>query len=326
MKSYDTIIIGSGAAGAAAAIYARRYEMTTVLIMGAPGGETAIAGYIENYPGFLKVEGYDLMERMLEQAKALGTETVEGEAELINNRAHCFTVQVGGKSYQGKTLILAMGMERRTLGLQGEAALKGKGVQYCVTCDGPLFKGKTVAVVGGGDSAVKGAYQLVDMGANHVYLIVREEDIDRAEAVNRTRLTSKGKKVDVLFGTEVAALTGKTKLASVTLSKEWNGSKTLPVEGLFVEIGAVPRSELPKELGVRFDTRGQVDVDPRTMQTSVPGVFAAGDITNASGRFKQIVTGAAQGSIAATGAYDEVQEHPNVCELHAVPVGKKGSV
>lgn len=319
MQYYDTIIVGGGAAAYAAAVYAGRYNLKTLIVEKEFGGETALAGKIENYPGFKAVDGFELMNAMKGQATSLGVEVIDGDVELLKNEYHCFQVKVGETVYQGKTIIIATGMEHRKLGLPREDELKGKGIHYCVTCDGPLFKGKRVGIVGGGDSAVKGANQLSDMGAEHVYLIAREDNVNRAEPINRDRLKQK-KNVAVLYTTEVKGLIGEKFLESVRISKPFQGKNTIELQGLFVAIGAIPRGELPKQLGVKFDERNQIDVDPRTMKTNIDGVFAAGDITNASGSFKQIVTGAAQGSLAATSAYLDVQEHPNVCELHAVPV------
>lgn len=319
MKYYDTIIVGGGAAAYAAAIYAGRYNVKTLLVERDFGGETALAGVIENYPGFKAVDGFELMKGMKEQTTALGVEIVDGDVQLLKNEYHCFQVKIGNETYQGKTVIVATGMEHRKLGIPREDELKGKGVHYCVTCDGPLFKGKKVGIVGGGDSAVKGANQLSDMGAEHVYLFVREDNVNRAEPINRDRLKEK-KNVTVLYTTEVKELIGEKLLESIRISKKFQGKDIVELRGLFVAIGAIPRGELPKQLGVTFDQRDQIDVDPRTMKTNVDGVFAAGDITNASGSFKQIVTGAAQGAIAATSAYLDIQTHPNVCELHAVPV------
>lgn len=319
MDSFDCIIVGGGAAAWATAIYARRYNLETLVIEEQFGGETALAGAIENYPGFARIDGFDLMQQMRDQAVGLGAKVVEGKAALLENRYHCFRVGVGSDVFQAKTLVLAMGMEHRTLGLPKEKELKGKGIHYCATCDGPLFKGKRVAVVGGGDSAVKWANQLSDMGVAHVTLIAREKDLSRAEPINRKRLTEKAG-VTVLTGNEIAALEGDKTLTAVRLKKKVDGRDTLAVSGVFVAIGAEPRGALATLLRVKRDARGQVDVDPRTMATSVDGVFAAGDVTNASGGFKQIVTAAAQGAIAATSCYRDVHEHPQACSLHAVPV------
>lgn len=317
--AFDTIIVGGGAAAWAAAIYAARYGLRTLVVEEMFGGETALAGPIENYPGFKKVDGFELMQTMKDQAAALGVEVVDGKAELVSNVYHCFEVKVGDATYQSKTIILATGMEHRKLGLAREDELKGRGIHYCATCDGPLFKNKKVGIVGGGDSAVKWGSQLSDMGASTVTLFVREKDVSRAEPVNQERLKSKSN-VTVMTETEVKELIGTSKLESVTVSTKGGAPQTIQLDGLFVAIGATPRSELPKQLAVKFDECGQIDVDPRFMKTSIDGVFAAGDVTNASGSFKQIVTGAAQGSVAATSAYLDVQTHPNVCELHAVPV------
>ncbi len=317
--AFDAIVVGGGAAAWTAALYLRRYNLETLLIEEQFGGETALAGAIENYPGFAKIDGFDLMEKMKAQAVALGARIVEGKAVLVQNRYRCFRVRVGADTFQAKTIILATGMERRTLGLKKEDVFKGRGIHYCATCDGPLFKGKRVAVVGGGDAAVKWANQLSDMGAAQVSLIVREKNLGRAEPINRVRLKGKPNIV-VLFEQEIIELIGADRLSAVRLKRPGPAGDRLAVDAVFVAVGAVPRSELPRQLGVRFDAHGQVDVDPRTMATNKDGVFAAGDVTNASGDFKQIVTGAAQGAIAATAAYHDIADHPNVCGLHAVPI------
>lgn len=318
MQYYDTIILGGGAAAFSAAIYAARYQMKTVLIHEEFGGETSTAGPIENYPGFKTIDGFELMQNMEEQAKALRVTMVAGKAELAQNIHHCFQVRVGKEIFEGKTLILAVGMERRKMGLKNEDALKGKGVHYCATCDGPLYKNKIVGVVGGGDSAVKWANQLSDIAAN-IYLIVREKDINRAEPINRD-IVEKKKNVTILFATEIQELIGVRKLQQVRMTKKFAGSDVLSLDAIFVAIGAVPRGTIPQELGVAMNARGEVIVD-RMMKTSVDGIFAAGDMTDATGSFKQIVTAAAQGAIAATAAYQDIGAHAaNVCELHAVPV------
>lgn len=325
MKVYDTIIVGGGAAAYAAAIYAARYNMKTLLIQKDFGGETALAGMIGNYPGVpgLEMDGYELMKNMKEQANALGVEFVDGQAKLAENIRHCMKVTVDGEEYNGKTIILAVGMEHRKLGIEKEDTLKGKGVHYCTTCDGPLYKGKKVGIIGGGDSAVKSGNQILDMGASHVYMIVREKDLSRAEPINLEKLKKKGDKVSYLFENEITSLLGKDKVEGVTIKEQFEEKNEIELDGIFIHIGAEPRDELPKMLDVEFDEHSQVNVDPNTMETNIDGVFACGDVTNASGRFKQIVTAASQGSIAATSAYHDTQEHPNVCELHALPTKDK---
>jgi thioredoxin reductase (NADPH) len=329
-KAYDVLIVGSGAAAYAAAIYARRYHLSVGIVSKSFGGYTATAGVIENYPGTPKIDGFELMEKMRAQAvDELGAETIEGEATIVKNEYHCFEVRTQNDErrtedgiLQAKTLILATGMEHRTLNLPRESEYKAKGVHYCATCDGPVYKGKPVAVVGGGDSAVKSAVQLADMGASHVSLIVREDNVDRAEPINRDRLMERVKvgTIDVLYGTVVQEYVGGPPLQAVKLSKPFNGKEALDVAAVFIEIGAVPRNALAKELGVKLNDRGEVHVDPVTMATNVDGVFACGDLTDASGAFKQIVTGAAQGAIAATSAYKDISQHGRACDMHAVAV------
>lgn len=322
-KTFDVLIIGSGAAAYSAAIYARRYNLTTGIVEKSFGGYTAISGIIENYPGTPKIDGYELMSAMRTQAvDDLGATIIEGEAVVVKNEHHCFQVRVGDQLLHAKTLVLATGMERRTLNLPNEAEYRTKGVHYCATCDGAVYKGKRVVVVGGGDGAVKNAYQLVDMGAEHVFLIVREDDIARAEPVNRDRLNERiaGGKATILYGTEVREYLGGPPLSGIRLSKPHEGKDTLEVAAVFIEIGSTPRNAIAKELGVTLTERGEVHVDPVTMATNVDGVFACGDVTDASGSFKQIVTSAAQGAIAATSAYTDVSEHGGACAMHAVAI------
>jgi thioredoxin reductase (NADPH) len=311
--NYDLIIIGSGAAGLAAAVYARRYKMETLVIEGEFGGETATAGTIENYPGIKSVDGYQLMETMKEQAKEVGAVFEKGRAEKISSDGNCFVVKVGEKEFQGNTVILAIGSERRHLNLPNEKELTGKGVHYCWTCDGPVYGGKTVAMVGGGDSSVKGVNFLAEY-AKKIYLIVRGKEVI-AEPVNKERMESLGNKVEVVLETEIAKIVGTKMLEKLVLSKEYQGSKDLVVDGVFVEIGFDPDTTFAMQLGIEVDEKGYLKVD-NLMKTNVPGVFGAGDATNHFGRFKQDITAAALGSMAATSAYEYHQTHGDVCQMH----------
>lgn len=312
---YDVAIIGSGAAGLGAAVYARRYLLTTVVIAGLePGGYTATAGRIENYLGFPSVDGYELYEKFLAHVKANQADIVQGDVASIEGAQHCFLLRVGEKDIRAKSIIFAQGSEHRKLGLANEKALFGRGIHYCITCDGPLFKNKTALIVGGGDASVKGAVLLADY-ATHVTLVTREKTV-LAEPVNLQRMKSKTN-VEVYTETHITQLVGEKKLRTVVLSKPIKGQTDIEVDGVFVEIGSVPRSGLAQRLGVTLDEHGQIMVD-QMMRTNVHAVFACGDITNATGRFKQIITGAAQGSIAATAAYQDIGEHGTglVCDIH----------
>ncbi len=314
--TYDCIIIGGGAAGLAAAVYAGRYLMRTLVLEGLnPGGETAVAWTVENYPGVPSVDGAELVARMRAQAQAAGAELVAGEAAGVAVHDHCFSVSTpSGATYLSRTLILAHGSHRRRLGLPRERELTGHGVSYCATCDGPLYRGKRVGIVGGGDASVKGAI-LVARYAREVVLMVRGDALT-AEPVNRQVFDALAN-VQLAYGTEVVALEGGTKLAAVQLSQPYGGSNRLELDGLFVEIGSQPNTELPQKLGLTLDARGYLEVDPM-MRTNVDGVYAAGDITNETGSFKQDIVAAAQGAIAATSAYQDIGLHGReACLVHA---------
>ena len=314
--NYDVVIIGSGAAGLGAAIYASRYRMKVLVIGKDFGGETAKAGSIENYPGFDLIDGFDLMLAMKKQADNLQVETLDAEVMAIARQEHCFAVTAGNATYQTHEIIFAIGAERRRLGLPNEKELTGKGVHYCVTCDGPVYNGKIIAMVGGGDASVKGVIQASEY-AKKVFLIVRGKKVS-AEPINIERLEKLGNKVEVLLETEVKELLGANKLERVKFSRPFNNSDELIIDGLFVEIGAVPNVQLAQSLGVELDDRGYIKVD-NMMKTNIDGVFAAGDIVNHFGSFKQGITAAAMGAVAATSAYDDHKIHGELCQYHALP-------
>lgn len=316
IDQYDVLIIGQGAAAFAAALYAARYQMRTIVIGEMFGGETATGGLIENYPGYPEIDGYDLMVKFREQAEKYEVPVVEDVVESIDRTAHCFEARTGsGEMYRGATVILAVGRERRKLGLQHEDEWTGKGVSFCSTCDAPLHRGNTVAVVGGGDAAVKGAV-LLSKYAKRVYIVYRGAAFTRPEAAN-LRLLEESANVERLFNTKVIELKGEDGLSGLVLDQEVNGSAELAVDGIFIEIGADPRTELARQLGTQLNERDEIIVD-KQMGTNVHGVFAAGDVTDAGGDLKQTLTAAAQGALAATAAYADVSEHPEACEVHAV--------
>ena len=318
---YDVIIIGSGAAGLSAAIYAGRYLMKTLVAVGEFGGETASAGVIWNYPGMPGVDGYDIMSAMKKQAKEMGAELVEGKVEDVINESNCYTVKISGKDYFAKTIIFANGSKYRTLGISGEAEFKNKGVHYCVTCDGPIYVAKRVAIVGGGDSAVKGV-NLMTQYAKKIFLIVRGDKL-KAEPINLEQMKKAGDKLEILYETEVTEIVGKDRVEKILLSKEFQGSQELLVDAVFEQIGFAPETKLPQSLGLKLDQWGYIITD-NMMVTNVSGVFAAGDATNFFGSFKQTILAAAQGSVAATSAYNYHKEHGELCEIHWKPRIKSG--
>ena len=315
-QEYDALIVGQGAAAFAAALYAARYQMRTIIIGETFGGETATGGLIENYPGYPEIDGYDLMVKFREQAEKYEVPIVDDKVGSIDRTGHCFEAKTGlGDTYQATTVILAVGRERRKLGLEHEDEWTGKGVSFCSTCDAPLHRGNVVVVVGGGDAAVKGAV-LLSKYAERVYIVYRGAAFTRPEAAN-LRLLDACANVERLFNTNVIELKGNEGLSGIVLDQEVNGSAELPVDGLFLEIGADPRTELARHLGIQLNAGDEIIVD-KQMRTNVHGVFAAGDVTDAGGDLKQTLTAAAQGALAATAAYADVSEHPNACEVHAV--------
>ncbi len=321
---YDSIIVGSGAAGLSAGIYAGRYKMKVLIVGGKFGGESATGGVFWNYPGTGPIDGYELMKNMKKQAIDGGAEFIEGEVVEIRHEGHCFSLIVAeGKKplqeFATRTIILANGAERRRLGLSNEKELSNKGIHYCVTCDGPVYVDKTIAVVGGGDAAIKGV-NLAGQYAKKIYVLVRGGEI-RAEPINSDEMKKLGDKVEILFNTEIKELVGQEKLEKLILSAPYKGSNELPVEGLFVEIGAMPNTELPKSIGIELDERSYITVD-NSMKTNIDGIFACGDNVNFFGGFKQAITAAAMGAVAATSAYKDNKIHGELCDIHWVPSKK----
>jgi len=314
-KPYDVIVVGQGAAAFAAGLYAARYQIKTLVIGDTFGGETATGGLIENYPGYVGIDGGELMINMKEQVTRYGVSVVDERVETIARNGDCFEAKTSEDIYQGTAVILAVGRERRKLGLPHEDEWTGKGVSFCATCDAPLYRGKVAGVVGGGDAAVKGAV-LLGKYATKVYVIYRGERFSRPEPVNLQKL-GESPNVEPIFGTNVVELRGVDGLTGVLLDQQYNGSLELNMDGLFLEIGADPRVELAQGLGVELNERNEIKVD-REMRTNVHGVFAAGDVADASGDLKQTITAAAQGAVAATTAYAHVSAHPNACGTHGV--------
>ena len=314
-QRYDVLIAGQGAAAFSAALYAARYQMSAIIVGGIFGGETATGGIIENYPGYPEIDGFDLMLKFREQVDKYEVPVIEENLNSIDRSDDEFTVTTeGGQTFKATTTILAIGRERRRLWLDHEEEWTGRGVSFCSTCDAPMHRGNTVAVVGGGNAAVEGAV-LLSKYAEQVYLVYRQEQFTRPEPINM-QLLDAAKNVKQVMGTRVMELKGDDGLSGIVLDNEVRGSKELELDGLFIEIGADPRSELASKLGAELNDHGEVLVDKK-MRTHVHGLFAAGDLTNASGDLKQTITAAAQGAIAATAAYHEVRTHPTACQWHA---------
>jgi thioredoxin reductase (NADPH) len=297
-KQYELAIIGTGPAGMNAAIYAARYKIKALALGEVMGGMAAEAHEICNLFGFSKIKGYELSMKVKEQAESLGVETKQGKVMKITKKESEFEIKTEDNKYSAKKIILAMGTEKRKLGLKRENEMIGKGVSYCATCDAAFYKNKTAGVAGGGNSALTAALLIAEF-ASKVYIIYRREKFFRAEPA-WVEAVEKNKKIESVFKANVTELIGEKKLEEVKLD---NGKK-IKLDGLFIELGSEPNTELCQQLGVELEN-GHIKVD-KTQRTNVPGVFAAGDITNNA--LKQIITAAAEGAIAATQAYSELRK------------------
>jgi thioredoxin reductase (NADPH) len=295
---YDVLIIGAGAAGLTAAIYASRYALKVGVIAKETGGLAAMAHKICNYPGFKEISGYQLMMQISEQVKDLGVPIINEEVDSITKKDNYFLVKTFKKEYLAKKIIFAAGMKRRKLDIPGEARLYGRGISYCATCDAGFFKNKVVAVVGGSDAALSSASLLADF-AKKVYIIYRRENFMRAEPAG-VKLIEQENKIESLFNEEVKEIRGEKKVESVLLKS----GKELKLDGIFVEIGSEPKLELIQSLGIKTD-KGFIETD-KYQKTNVEGFYAAGDITNHE--LKQIVTAASQGAIAAYSCFEELKK------------------
>jgi len=305
---YDVIIIGSGPAGCAASIYASRYGLSNIVIGKTQGGTISYAHNVENYPGSNGISGVDLMITVEKHVKDLGSQIIYDPVNKLEKVQDQFMVTTSsGKQFQSRAVIIATGTERKKLNIPGEQELVGKGVTYCVTCDAPFYKDKTVVLVGGGDAACSGAVHLSQF-AKKIYLVYRGSSL-RAEPtwVSQWQELASAGKGEEIFNTNITKIISeKDKVAGVELDKEFNGSKNLACEGVFIEIGGVPGTELIRPLGVKDDDSGHVVVN-QYMETSLPGLFAAGDMTDQSKVMKQVITAMAWGAIAASSAYKYIK-------------------
>jgi thioredoxin reductase (NADPH) len=302
---YDLIIIGGGPAGLTAAIYACRRNLKTLLITIAVGGQVLEAERIENYPGFLGVKGSKLMERFQKQAIKSGAEIVLEEVKEIKEIEGGYAVKTNAKEYTGRAIILAFGRTPRNLNVPGEEKFRGKGVSYCATCDMPLFKEKTIAVVGGGNAALEAALYGSKV-AKKVYLIHRRDEFRGFESF--VEKIKKKENVELVLSSIVTEIKGEDTVKSIVVQDlKTNQLKELQVDGVFVEIGSEVKTDFIKNL-VKLNENNQI-VITNNCETFYPdkdeirpGVFAAGDVTSTP--FKQIVTAAGEGCKAALQAYN----------------------
>jgi len=297
---WELVVIGGGPAGMTAAIYGARYGLKTLLLESKVlGGAQATSPGIENYPGFSFIMGIDLASRMKEQVKKSGAQVRDiTEVKSIRGpeKNGEFFLETRRGNYRARAVIVATGGGHKKLEVAGEDELTGKGISFCATCDGPLFRGKTVAVIGGGNTAVTEAIYLHEV-AEKVYLIHRRDSL-RAEQAMQDQLFKTN--TELIWNTVVKEFRGDQQLKEVILQNVQTGrTSSLVVDGVFVALGSDPESTIVKAVGAATNKRGEIITD-REQRTSIPGIFAAGDVVSS---MKQIVVAAGQGAIAADSAY-----------------------
>ena len=289
---YDIIIIGSGPAGLSAAIYAQRACLDTIVIEknGISGGQVLNTWEVDNYPGFPGVTGFELSRQFREHANKLGARVVQDEVVQVELSGNVKKVVCEEETYEARCVILASGAHHRTLEVPGEEELRGAGVSYCATCDGAFFRGRTVAVVGGGDAALEDAIFLARM-CEKVYIVHRRDKLRGAKRLQE-RLQAL-ENIEFVWNSETVAIEGNAQVEALRLRQTKTGEeKRLDVDGVFIAVGIAPESELYADQ-LELDEQGYIRAD-ESGQTSVPGVFAAGDVRTKA--LRQILTAASDGA------------------------------
>ncbi len=310
VEKYDFLVIGAGGTGLSGGMYAARLGLKTLILGSSHGSEFPVGGVIttthlvENYPGFSKISGRELAKKLEDHAKEYDLVTIKQEkANKIEKTSEGFKVLTDKTKYETKTLLFATGTKWRKLNIPGSEEFENKGVNYCALCDAPLYKNKVVGVVGGSDSAAKDALVLAEH-AKKVYIIYRKEKI-RAEPINLQRIENNNK-IEVINNTNVSEIKGNQTVNSVVLDNEYNGSKELELDGVFVAIGHTILSDLAKELGVEVNEKNEIKINHITSETNIEGFFSAGDVTDK--HFKQLITGVADGCTAAHSAFELISK------------------
>jgi thioredoxin reductase (NADPH) len=303
MKKYDVIIVGAGIAGLTAALYAARQKLSTLVISADLGGQLLLTNEIQNFPGFMSISGLELIRKVEEQAKTYGAEILFDEVTSIAEQENLFTVKTAsGNEFQAEAVVLAFGKSPKEMGVPGEKELKGKGVSYCVICDAPLYRGKKVVLVGWGLHNYENIVRLRDYASKVYWVFPGEKPLEEEELLQEAM--SKGNVELVPFSEPVEVKGDKRVQALVVRNKKTGELKTLEVDGVFVEMGYVTKTDFLKGL-VQLNEKGEVVVD-KMCRTSKPGIFAAGDVSEMP--HKQAVIAAGMGACAALSAYAYVME------------------
>lgn len=311
---YDLIIIGAGPAGLSASIYASRYKLNHIVIGNEIGGQVVEASEIENWAGEVSIPGKTLMEKFEHHAHHLGAKIIQADVSAVVKKDDIFEVtagpprvdkrssrvEAGAEKFQSKSIILALGMKARRMNVPGEDKFTGKGVSYCATCDAMFFRGKDLVVVGGGDAAATAAIHLSEF-AKKVSLLYRdainwepswEEQLDKLN-------------IEKIACTNIKEIKGEDKVSGIVYEIN-NEKKELPVQGVFIEVGTTPGVTIAQNLGVALDEQSYIIVD-QTQATNVENVYAAGDVTTGSNKFRQIITAVAEGAVAAGSLYRKLK-------------------
>jgi len=304
MKEYEAVVIGGGPAGLTAGLYLSRYGLNTLLVeRGLPGGQIVNAGRVENYPGFPNgITGMELGQLMHEQSSKFGLNFATAEVSGLRQEEKMFRTVTDDGDFLSGVVVIASGSNYRKLGLADEERLNGRGVSYCATCDGFLFRNMDVAVVGGGDTAVSDALEL-SQHARHVYVIHRRDQLRASHAVQRAAMASA--KIEFIWNSVVVQLEGREKLGDLVLKNVKTGDiSKLQVSGVFVAIGLIPNSDPFRGL-IELDEAGNVPTD-ELMRTSIAGLYAVGDIRRNSAR--QVAAAVGDGAVAAKSAFAYLKE------------------
>jgi alkyl hydroperoxide reductase subunit F len=299
---YDLIIIGSGPAGMTAGIYAVRREMKTLIIGKEIGGQMVWAGEIENYPGFEKINSFELINKFKQQTLNFGAEMKDAEVQKIERTEEgTFLLHTNKETFEAKTVIVAMGLSPRRLAVNGEMEFNGRGVSYCANCDGPLFRNKTVAVVGGGNSALDAA-EVLSKIAKQVYLINHNPDFKAFDAL--VAEVKSRPNIEIVFNADVSNIKGAQSVEKILITDVVTKTeREIELNGVFIEVGRIASTDLVNEF-VERNERNQIIVNNKA-ETKTAGMFAAGDVTDCE--FKQITIAMGQATIAALSAYQYLQ-------------------
>ncbi|MCF7907084.1 FAD-dependent oxidoreductase [Patescibacteria group bacterium] len=305
-KKYPLIIVGAGPAGLTSSIYASRFRVNNLVIGQLWGGLVSESHQVCNFPTEKKIKGLELAQKIKDHAQSLDASFLSDEVIAIEkNSLQGFRITTKSKKvFQAETVLLAQGTKRRKLNVRDEDKFLGKGVSYCATCDAMFYQDRIVAVVGGSDSAQTSSLYLAQV-AKKVYQIYRRDKL-RGEAIWIEQV-EKNSKIEIIFNSQIKELKGKGNLEAVVIENNQQEERRLAVDGLFIEIGTIPHQHLTKCLGLAVNSEGYIKVSA-DQKTSQEGIWAAGDITDGSNNFRQIITACAEGAIAAENIFKFLQK------------------